>query len=86
MRNNKIKNRYKVWIDEACRELKMDITAMDVLVDEKGNEFILEINSSAIGLNPRYQEEDSIIIRDLVIRRFESFSKKEDENSKQPVL
>ena len=62
----------------------MDITAMDVLIDENGDEFILEINSSAIGLNPRYQEEDSLIIRDLVIRRFESTNQKEKNNSIQP--
>eukprot|EP01091_Cochliopodium_minus_P002645 TRINITY_DN12496_c0_g1_i1.p1 TRINITY_DN12496_c0_g1~~TRINITY_DN12496_c0_g1_i1.p1 ORF type:complete len:207 (-),score=69.63 TRINITY_DN12496_c0_g1_i1:19-639(-) len=77
--------RYKTWIDEASKELKMDITAMDVIVDEKGNEFILEINSSAIGLNPKCQDEDAIVIRDLVVRKFEENYKKDKEIKEEKI-
>jgi len=31
----------------------------------------MKINSSAIGLNPDYEKEDAIHIRDLVIKRME---------------
>ena len=59
----------KRWLEEAAQYCGMDICAMDVLqvpfegqVDEEGNpvmkEYILELNSSAIGLNGRHHDED----------------------------
>lgn len=71
--------RYKVWIDEAARELDMEICAMDVLQDKEGKEFILECNSSAIGLNGKHQAEDDVHIRDLVLMRMSDISSKKQE-------
>ncbi len=39
-----LEDRYKIWIDEAARELDMDICAMDVLQDKDGKEYILEVS------------------------------------------
>uniref|UniRef100_A0A6B2L4A2 ATP-grasp domain-containing protein n=1 Tax=Arcella intermedia TaxID=1963864 RepID=A0A6B2L4A2_9EUKA len=67
-----VEERYKAWLDEAAAECGMDICAMDVLrVEPEGKEFILELNSSAIGLNGRHAKEDATFIRDLVLRRME---------------
>jgi hypothetical protein len=41
-------------------------------VEATGKEYILECNSSAIGLNGRHQEEDDKHIRDLVLRKMEA--------------
>lgn len=68
-----VEERYMIWIEAAAQACGMDICAMDVLrVEETGKEYILELNSSAIGLNGRHQEEDSRYIRDLVLRRMEN--------------
>lgn len=45
-----VQERWKKWIDEAAQELKMDMCGMDLLVDEKGKEVVLELNSSSIGM------------------------------------
>ena len=68
-----VEERYMVWIEAAAQACGMDICAMDVLrVEETGKEYILELNSSAIGLNGRHQDEDSHHIRNLVLRRMEN--------------
>eukprot|EP01127_Copromyxa_protea_P003706 TRINITY_DN1349_c0_g1_i1.p1 TRINITY_DN1349_c0_g1~~TRINITY_DN1349_c0_g1_i1.p1 ORF type:complete len:431 (-),score=124.13 TRINITY_DN1349_c0_g1_i1:44-1162(-) len=68
-----VEERYKIWIEEAAHELGMEICAMDVLqVAATGKEYILECNSSAIGLNGRHAEEDNKHIRDLVLRKMEA--------------
>jgi len=55
-----VEPRWRVWIDEAAAACRMDICAMDVLVAEAdGQEYILELNSSAIGLNGRHHDEDT---------------------------
>src|SRR5690606_294030 len=41
---------WQSWIDEAASACGMEICAMDMLQTEDGREFILELNSSAIGL------------------------------------
>ena len=67
-----VEERYRTWIDTAAFECGMDICAMDVLhVKDTGEEYILELNSSAIGLNGRHHDEDSRLIRDLVLRKME---------------
>lgn len=71
-----VEPRYKLWIDEAARELGMDICALDVLQvrDEDDSsiilsEHILELNSSAIGFNGRHMDADAAILRELVLRK-----------------
>lgn len=61
---------YKRWIDLASKALGMDVCALDgVHSRDDGKEYILELNDSAIGLNARYEDEDLLHIRDLVLFR-----------------
>jgi len=82
-----VEERYKTWIDAAAKECGMDICAMDLLqVVESGKEYILELNSSAIGLNGRHHDEDISYIRDLTLRRMEQAlisPRMKDKESKQ---
>lgn len=64
-----VEERWRVWISEAAAALEQDICAMDILQTEDGSEYILECNSSAIGLNARHAEEDEHRIRDLVLQK-----------------
>ncbi|KAL6051451.1 Synapsin, ATP binding domain containing protein [Balamuthia mandrillaris] len=67
-----VPERYRRWINAAAKECGMDICAMDVLTTTDGKEYILELNSSAIGLSTLHAEEDELLIRDLTLRRMES--------------
>jgi len=63
-----VKKRWKKWIDLCAEELDMEICGMDLLVtDDK--EYILELNSSSIGLPQRHAEEDTGYIRELVFEK-----------------
>jgi DNA mismatch repair ATPase MutS len=55
------------------------------LVDKDGNEYILEINDTAIGLMNSVHDEDSGYIKDLVLERMETelFGKKEKKIKKE---
>jgi hypothetical protein len=54
----------------ASKALGMDVCALDgVHSRDDGKEYILELNDSAIGLNARYEDEDLLHIRDLVLFR-----------------
>jgi hypothetical protein len=58
------------WIDLASKALGMDVCALDgVHSRADGKEYILELNDSAIGLNARYEDEDLIHLRELVLYR-----------------
>ncbi len=47
----------------------MEILALDVLHMKDGREYIIELNDTAIGLMFEHLEEDSLLIRDLVIEK-----------------
>jgi hypothetical protein len=47
----------------------MDLAGMDLLVAEDGKEYILEVNSSSIGLSPRHFDEDMGYIREFVLEK-----------------
>merc|ERR1711916_61189 len=49
----------------------LDIFAIDVICTEKGDEFILEVNPSSIGLHPDFQDEDNLNIAQLCVKKFE---------------
>eukprot|EP01080_Neovahlkampfia_damariscottae_P011477 gene11477-4641_t len=54
-----LEKKYILYIEEASKLFGgLDICALDVLGDVNGNEFILELNDTAIGLNPKYAKED----------------------------
>eukprot|EP01105_Mastigella_eilhardi_P007691 TRINITY_DN1929_c0_g1_i3.p1 TRINITY_DN1929_c0_g1~~TRINITY_DN1929_c0_g1_i3.p1 ORF type:complete len:326 (+),score=83.47 TRINITY_DN1929_c0_g1_i3:67-1044(+) len=62
--------RYKLWADEASKMFGgMDMLALDAIVDKNGNEYILEVNGSALGLAPEKEIENLRAIRDLVVQR-----------------
>lgn len=64
-----LKENWKRWLDAAAQELDMDICGMDLIVDENGKEYILELNSSSIGLPVRHAEEDTEHICNVVIQK-----------------
>jgi cytochrome c oxidase assembly protein subunit 17 len=64
-----VKDTWKKWLDAAAEELEMDICGMDLISDDKGNEFILELNSSSIGLPARHANEDTRYICDVVLEK-----------------
>jgi len=77
---------YKSWVDAASSIFGgLDICALDVLVTEDDEHFILELNDGAIGFSPDHQEEDMAAVRDVVVRKmreiFESLSN--DKTNKQ---
>lgn len=62
---------YLSWVKEV-RNLfdgKFEIFAIDVLHTEKGEEFILEVNDSSIGLNPNHSKEDLEEIKNLTLEK-----------------
>ena len=67
-----VKDTWRRWIDAAAEELEMDICGLDIIGDDKENEYVLEINSSSIGFPQRHREEDVGHICELVISRLES--------------
>jgi synapsin len=67
-----MQEKWKNWIDWSSDEFGgLDICAMDVLVTKDGDEYILEINDTAIGLSNKLHDIDSGYIRDLVLERME---------------
>jgi len=64
---------YKLWIDE-CSKLfgGLDICALDLLHSKvDGKDYILELNDTAIGLVHKYEQEDMMFIRDIVMNKLE---------------
>jgi len=67
-----INDQYQFWIDTICEEIGMEITALDVIYQESDDKYyILEVNSSAIGLNPKTIREDEQHIVELTIEKME---------------
>jgi synapsin len=80
-----VPERYRTWVNEACAELGMDISAMDLLVAEDGREFILELNSSAIGLNGRHHAEDAQHIRELTLERMRKHRRRQLRDQRRQI-
>jgi len=61
---------YKFWADECSKCFGgMDILAVDAMHGNDGNDYIIELNGTAIGLHRQFVEEDSFHVRDLVLER-----------------
>lgn len=62
---------YKRWVDEASASFGgMDICTVDAIHSaEDGKEWILEMNGTSSGLAPEREEEDTLHIRDVVLKR-----------------
>jgi synapsin len=64
-----IPERYIRWIEEASADCGMDICAIDLIrVEAEDKEYILELNSSAIGLNGRHHDEDNGTFGDVILK------------------
>jgi synapsin len=62
---------FKLWADECSKIFGgLDWFAIDVAHGKDGNDYILELNGSAIGLT--YWKEDTLKIRDMCIKRMNS--------------
>lgn len=70
MQETDLTDDYKFWADE-CSKLfgGMDLLAVDALHGKDGKDYIVELNATAIGLQAKYWEEDSKIIKNLVLER-----------------
>jgi len=78
-----VTEQYKLWIDE-CSQLfgGLDICALDLLHSEKeGRDYILELNDTAIGLVHKYEKEDMLHIRDIVLMRMKEAFPDEEKPS-----
>ncbi|KAL0479259.1 hypothetical protein AKO1_008087 [Acrasis kona] len=65
-----IPERYISWMNEVSKITPgLDMFALDVLVDKDGNESIIELNDSSMGLLFEKEDEDNNKIRDLVLSR-----------------
>lgn len=73
-----LEKRHIFYIEEASKIMGgLDICALDVLGDADGNEHILELNDTSIGLSPEHSDEDKVRIVNLAISRMnELFVKK----------
>uniref|UniRef100_A0A6B2L613 ATP-grasp domain-containing protein n=1 Tax=Arcella intermedia TaxID=1963864 RepID=A0A6B2L613_9EUKA len=74
---------YKLWVDEASKEFNLEICALDVIHTESGEEYILELNDTSIGLSPEHEWEDSIRIRDLALQKLIEHYQKKDEKEQE---
>jgi len=64
--------KYKLWVDECSKIFGgLDILAVDAIHATSGEELILEVNDTSIGLHPTYEEEDNLLIVDLVIQKIQ---------------
>jgi hypothetical protein len=82
----KVEERWKQWADVCARELKMDILGIDLLVDEEGNEFLLEVNSSSVGFAVRHRAEDVGHIVELLLQAVAATSDAIDLKRKRRLL
>jgi synapsin len=65
-----LEKKHITYIEESAKLFGgLDICALDVLGDVDGNEFILELNDTAIGLNPKYDAEDTERIAKLSLKK-----------------
>jgi len=59
---------FKLWADECTKCYGgMDLLAVDAVIDELGNYHILELNGTAIGIQPVHWQEDSMRLVYLVV-------------------
>jgi len=64
---------YKLWVDECAKIYGgMDLLAVDALHSKDGKDYILELNGTAIGILPKHWQEDTMIIREEVIKKMNS--------------
>ena len=69
--------RWKNWIDWIFEEFPTMVTFdIDAIVDENGNEYILELNGSSQGFAPEHGNDDLKHMREMVIMKMEEITGK----------
>jgi hypothetical protein len=65
-----VTSEYKLWVDE-CSKLfgGLDILALDALHLDDGTDIIIELNDTAMGLNPEHKIEDMGHIKNIVLQK-----------------
>jgi hypothetical protein len=78
---------FKLWADECSKCYGgMELLAVDAVMDLSGNYHILELNGTAIGIQPRHWSEDSQRLVHLVIQRMNQiFCNSQLESQSQPT-
>jgi len=63
-------DRYKLWADEAAKMFGgLDILTVDAIIQESGEELILEVNGTSSGLHPEKAEEDNCFIKEMLLEK-----------------
>ncbi len=66
-------NRYKRWADLCAHAYGgLDLLAVDALHGKDGKDWILELNTTAIGVQPKDWTQDSLAVRKVAIERLEA--------------
>eukprot|EP01106_Pelomyxa_sp_JSP_P019336 TRINITY_DN9600_c0_g1_i1.p1 TRINITY_DN9600_c0_g1~~TRINITY_DN9600_c0_g1_i1.p1 ORF type:complete len:297 (-),score=44.86 TRINITY_DN9600_c0_g1_i1:71-961(-) len=61
---------YKLWVDECSKCFGgLDWLAVDAIHGKDGEDYIIEMNGSAIGFLPGRWEEDTFFVRDMIMQR-----------------
>lgn len=76
-----VTDEFRSWVDMAADACGMTICALDVIRRKSdGAYFILEINPSSIGLNPKVSDKDLLHIRDVTLAAMEAhFTQKQQQ-------
>merc|ERR1712130_189282 len=75
-----VQERYKKWIDEASAMFGgLRLCSLEAIVDNSGQEYIIEINDCAMGLMGDGQDEDRKLIAEIVIKEMEEKCKIPEE-------
>lgn len=62
--------RHRAWMQAVQRMMPgLDMFALDVMHTADGREYIIELNDTAMGLMYEHETEDTLAIRDLVLKR-----------------
>merc|ERR1719259_618785 len=75
-----VQERYKKWIDEASAMFGgLRLCSLEAIVDNSGQEYIIEINDCAMGLMGDGQDEDRKLIAEIVVKDMEEKCKIPEE-------
>lgn len=65
--------KYANWLEE-CSKLfgGLDMFAIDILHGKDGQEYVIELNDTGLGLNPDHEKEDSSFIKQICLEKMSS--------------
>lgn len=77
-----VERRWKAWADACADVLKLDILGLDILQASDGAEWVLEVNSSSIGLSQLGRDEDLRHLVELVLSKLQPVAAKLEAKSR----